>query len=83
MQLNLMGLALFSAALRRTASLQATAAAVAANISASGLLGWSVYGETIPLQWWVGLGCLTLGVALVQPQTSSSASVDRRPHKEV
>ncbi len=72
-QFNIAGLALFSAALRRTASLQATAASVAANVAASGLLGWALHGETVPLRWWMGLACLTVGVALVQPRPQAQA----------
>ena len=60
--------ALYSAAMRRTSSLQATAGSVTANILFSGVLGRRLYGEPLPLQWWAGLCCLTAGVLLVYPR---------------
>ena len=67
-QFNFLGLTLFSLALRRTASLQATAASVSANILASGIVGCIFYSETLHIRWWLGLTCLTIGTVLVQPQ---------------
>lgn len=70
-QFNFVGLTLFSLALRRTASLQATAASVSANILASGMLGWAIYSETLYARWWLGVACLTIGTALVQTRTDA------------
>lgn len=66
-QLNAVMLAFYSAALRRTSSLQATSATVAFNILFSGQMGRVLYGEQLVPQWWLGLGCLAAGVALVHP----------------
>lgn len=78
LQCNLAMVALFSAALRRTSSLQATVAAVAANICASGLLGRLVFAERLEPRWLVGVCCILAGAALCftggPPSTSSPAA---------
>jgi len=66
-QMNGAMLAFYSASLRHTTSLRATACSVAINIMFSGLLGRFIFGEALPLQWWLGLASLFLGILLVQP----------------
>lgn len=74
---NAIAMATFSAALKRTTSLHATALSVASNTLGSGILGWVVYLEPISLRWMVGVSCLVVGAVLVQPQDPSGIG-DRR-----
>lgn len=54
-------LALYTRSLRHNSSLASTAATTAVNISATGILGRVVFGESTSLQWWAGATSILLG----------------------
>ena len=55
----------FVDALRRMGSVAATVCVSGCNFVASGVAGWTVFGEALPLQWWGGASVLLLGVGLL------------------
>ena len=50
---------------------------MAANVAASGLLGWALHAEAVPPTWWLGMACLTAGVALVQPRLQPQGAKEK------
>lgn len=72
---NLVNLALFSASLRTTSSLRATATAVGSNIVTSGVIGIVLFGEIVSPRWVTGVVLTLLGMILVHPTT-------KKDHKE-
>lgn len=73
-------LALYSRSLRHNSSLASTAATMAINISATGLLGRAVFQEATSLQWWAGAVTILLGSFLInrsqksQPAAAAAAA---------
>jgi len=69
---NVVNMAMFSAALRTTSSLRATATAVGSNIVTSGLLGILLFGEIVSLRWIIGVVLTLLGMILVHPSSNKT-----------
>lgn len=45
------------------------------------MLGWAIYSETLSTRWWLGLMCLTIGTALVQPRSDAKIT-EQKNEKE-
>lgn len=58
---NALMLILFTRSMRYNSSLACTACTMVVNISATGLLGRTLFGESTSLQWWVGASSILVG----------------------
>ena len=58
--------ALFTAALTRASSTtRVSIVNVSANFMVTALLGWMVFGERLPVMWWVGAALLGAGNVVI------------------
>ena len=69
---------LFVKALQRLPSVTAVVVNTSANVVASSLLGFAVFGEPLPLLWWMGISFMLVGVSLVV--TEKDAPTDEAKH---
>ena len=69
---------LFVKALQRLPSVTAVVVNTSANVVASSLLGFAVFGESLPLLWWMGISFMLVGVSLVV--TEKDAPTDDAKH---
>eukprot|EP00898_Chlorokybus_atmophyticus_P005891 jgi/Chlat1/6302/Chrsp44S09055 len=60
-------------------SLQATAINFASNFLAGGALGMLLFHETLPLKWWLGASCISLGVLLLNKASREEKQADADP----
>eukprot|EP01094_Clydonella_sp_ATCC50884_P001700 TRINITY_DN11279_c0_g1_i1.p2 TRINITY_DN11279_c0_g1~~TRINITY_DN11279_c0_g1_i1.p2 ORF type:complete len:141 (-),score=42.04 TRINITY_DN11279_c0_g1_i1:128-550(-) len=76
---NAMMVNLQSKALDLCPSVVAVITNSSANFFFSAVLGWLVFGEPLPLQWWCGAALISLGMALIH---RSQADVEEKKKVE-
>ena len=70
--LNGVGVNLFVRAMHETSTLVATVTQSSVNFTCSALFGLLLFGEPLPLQWWIGMSCMAAGVALLSGTTDDA-----------
>ncbi|CAN4093948.1 unnamed protein product [Withania somnifera] len=65
----------FVNSLKALSSLQATVTNFATNFLSSGLAGFFLFGEPLPIQWFAGASLIVLGVIVL-----SKSSIEKKTH---
>lgn len=65
---------LFVRSLQSTLSVVATVTSTASNFFFSGISGYIIFGEVLPVMWWFGAGLILLGLLLMNLFSSSHVS---------
>ncbi len=76
---NTAAIALHLKGMSQVGSFMATLLNTGANFLVTALLGWAVFGESLPLAWWAGGALIALGTVLVASAAGGTAAAARAP----
>ena len=75
--LNGAGVNLFVRNMHRAGTLVATVTQSAVNFTCSAIYGMVLFGEPLPLQWWLGMSCMACGIALLSTAGGGASAVKK------